>query len=188
MHNAVVVVQPGGLGPVPVPRHSIMSAAGTTVVQLTCDSDLGNSVRGLDRVNVGPRQWLLVDLTTVTTATPSACAALIAVLDHVSPDRFCVVAAARSPWVGEMLPRRARRMTFLSVGDALQMLVFAEEGFGAAWLGSASVRPIKLDVTQSWLARCPLAPHAVAAAARDRRSIFALGSAPVVDRHAAMEL
>jgi hypothetical protein len=135
-------------------------------VHVTCDSDLGNSIRNLEHLSIGSLQWLVMDLTTVTSATQFACTALVTVLDRVSPHRFCVVTAARSPWVAEMLPKRARRVTFQSVGDALQMLVFAEEGFGAAWLGSALVRPIKLDVTQSWLARCPLAPHALAAVGR----------------------
>ena len=174
MYNASVLVQPVRLGPISVPQHSILSATGASVVQVTCDSDLGDSdlgdsIRGLDHVTIGHRQWLVFDVTTVTSATQFACTALVMALDRVSPNRFWVVAAARSPWVGEMLPRRARRVTFQSVGDALQMLVLAEEGFGAAWLGSALVHPIKLDVTQPWLARCPLAPHALAAVARQRR-------------------
>lgn len=153
MHSASLLVQPVRQRPISVHQRGILSATGTPVVHVTCDSDLGNSIRGLDHITIEPRQWLLVDLTTVTSATQVACTALVTELDRLSPNRFCVVAAARSPWIGELLPRRARPVTFQSVGDALQMLILAEEGFAAAWLGSALVRPFKLDVTQSWLAR-----------------------------------
>jgi hypothetical protein len=127
--------------PVPVPQRNIPSAMVTSVVQMTCDSDLDNYVRHVDHDPIGPPQWLLVDLTMVLYATQFGCRALVTALDRVSPNRFCIVVAPRSPWVGEMLPPRALRVTFQSVGDALQMLVLAEEGFGAAWLGSALVRP-----------------------------------------------
>ncbi len=169
MHNALVFVEPVREHPVPVPRHNTISVNGTSVVHVICDSDLGNSARGLDHVTIGHRQWLLVDLTTVTFATPFECGALIKTMDRVSPGRFCIIATQRSPWVGEMFPTRTRQVTFQSVGDALQMLVLAGEGFSGEWPGSALVSPVKLNVTQSWLARCPLAPRARDAAARHTR-------------------
>jgi hypothetical protein len=122
----------------PVPRHRTVSVSGLSIVQVVCQMDLGTSVRGLRSLRIGHGEWLLVDLTPVSSATEFACGALVTVMDRISPDRFCFVAAARSPWVGEMLPRRARPVTFQSVGDALQMLVFARDGFGGRWLAGAN--------------------------------------------------
>jgi hypothetical protein len=135
-HSISTFVQPVRLRPALASQRSIPSATATSVVQLACDSDLDSYVRCFDDEPIEPRQWLVLDLTGVTTATHFACKALLTALDHASPSQFCIVAAPRSPWVGEMLPQRARRVTFLSVGDALQMLVLAEEGFGASWLGT----------------------------------------------------
>jgi hypothetical protein len=148
VHSASVSVPPVRLRPVLVTHRSIPSAMATSVVQVTCGSDLGGDVRYLDDEPIGPHQWLLVDLTAVTSATHLGCRALVTALDRVSPDQFCIVAVPRPPWVGEMLPHRARRVTFLSVGDALQMLVLAEEGFGGSWLARDLLRRGELDLAE----------------------------------------
>ena len=50
-----------------------------------------NSIRDLHEVGVGHRDWLLVDLAPVRSATPFTCKALVTAMDLLSPDRFCVV-------------------------------------------------------------------------------------------------
>ena len=139
MHNALILGRRLEARRASGQQHSTISISGTSVVQVLCDSDLGTSVRGLDHIRVGRRDWLLVDLAPVRSASPFTCSALIAALDRLSPDRFCVVAPNTPPWIGMMLPRRAGHVTFRSTGDALQMLVFAIEGLDAGWMRPATV-------------------------------------------------
>lgn len=154
MRNALVVVRPVRERRVLAERHSTTSINGTSVVQVLSDAELENSVRDLDEVGVGHRDWLLVDLAPVRSATPSTCKALVTAMDLLSPNRFCVVVPPCSRWLGAMLPRRVHHVTFRSVGDALQMLVFAVEGLDAGWMGvGRAVGPVRPNARQSSLAR-----------------------------------
>ena len=154
MRNAPVMVRPVRKRRVLAERHSTISISGTSVVQVLSDAELENSVRDLDEVGVGHRDWLLVDLAAVRSATPFTCKALVTAMDLLSPDRFCVVVPPCSPWLGAMLPMRVRHVTFRSVGDALQMLVFAGEGLDAGWMGLGhALGPVRWNVPQSSVAR-----------------------------------
>ena len=134
MRKALAVIQPVRERPVLAERHSTVSICGTSVVQVLCDADLENSVRDLDDLGVEHRNWLLVDLASVRSATPFMCRALVTAMDHVSPKRFCVVVPPCAHSLRAMLPSRVRPVTFRSIGDALQMLVFAGEGLDAGWM------------------------------------------------------
>jgi hypothetical protein len=156
MRNSLVVVRPVNERPVPAERHSTISISGTSVVQVLSDADLENSVRDLDEIVVGHRDWLVVDLARVRSATRVTCNALVTAMDLLSPDRFCVVVPPCSSWLGALLPRRVHRVTFRSVGDALQMVVFATEGLDAGWMGlRLAVSPVGPNAPRSSLARLP---------------------------------
>lgn len=156
MRNSLVVFRPVNERRVPAEQHSTISISGTSVVQVLSDAELENFVRDLDEIGVGHRDWLLVDLSPVRSATRVTCSALVTAMDLLSPVRFCVVVPPCSSWLGALLPRRVHRVTFRSAGDALQMLAFAIEGLDAGWMGlRLAVSPVGPDVPRSSLARLP---------------------------------
>lgn len=168
MRNGLIAVRPLRERAVLAERYPTTPTSETSVVHVLCDADLESCVRELDGVGVGHRDWLLVDLSPVRSATPFTCSALVVAMDRLSPDRFCVVVPPSSRWLGAMLPRRARRVTFQSIGDALQMLVFAVDGLDGGWMGRgrAAVGPVSLNVSRPSLARPTFDSTALAEVAR----------------------
>ena len=140
MHELVTAV-PVGASPNDEPdgtRHTLGTVTGAPIEIITADADLWSCVRALDQ-GVPPDgqrldvEWLVIDLSAVTEATPFECGALLSAMDRARVRGCCLVVPPHSEWLCDMLPARARRLTFQSIGDAVQMVAFAVEGHDGGW-------------------------------------------------------
>lgn len=105
----------------------------TVVLDVKIPPDLINAAEQLYSVFLARGEWLLVDLAPVRIANKRSAASFVGALEMVAPTRFCLVATSRSRWVTRLLPHLAAPVTFGSMGDAVQMMVLANHGYGSEW-------------------------------------------------------
>ena len=105
----------------------------TVILEVNIPADLFNAPAQLYNVYLRRDDWLLVDLTPVRIASKRSGVSFLGALEMVASARFCLIATPRSRWITHLLPDLAAPVTFKSMGDAVQMMVLENHGFGSEW-------------------------------------------------------